>query len=133
MSLLGRIRSAHEGVETVVHYDEHTDTLGLQRTQDVEPILERNKALYNLDDGYSPSREWRRVASIPLVIVEQWYKAGINIFDDNHHERIAAALDSPEFRYLRTAPGRVSGTTPHREFYMLSGKHSARKLELPSG
>lgn len=133
MGLLGHLKSAYDGLATEVHYDEHDDSLTVNRVQDVEPILSRNKALYNLDDGYTPSREWRRVASIPMVIVEMWLKAGINIFDDNHRERIAAALDSPAFQHLRTAPGRISGTTPHREYYQLSGGHSARKLEVPGG
>jgi hypothetical protein len=36
-----------------------------RKTQDVEPIIKRNKYLQNDGDGYSPSRELRRAASIP--------------------------------------------------------------------
>lgn len=77
------------------------------RHQDCEPILDNNKRLYTLNDGYSPSRDLRRVASIPLTVVEQWMKEGVNIFDKNCAEAIRKKLNSPEWLYLRTAPGRV--------------------------
>lgn len=88
-------------------YDEGEKRGIITRSQDVEPYLEANKALYTYNDGYSPSRELRRVASIPLVIVEQWMKEGINIFDKNHREAIRRKLNDPENLFLRTAPGRL--------------------------
>jgi len=76
-----------------------------RKTQDVEPFLDRNKELYNAGDGYSPSRDLRRAASIPLVVVEQWLSEGIDIFNPDHAEAIKRKLNDPENRYLRTAPG----------------------------
>jgi len=35
-------------------------------------VIEANKVLQNMNDGYSPSRELRRVASIPKVMLEVW-------------------------------------------------------------
>jgi hypothetical protein len=37
-------------------------------TQDVAPALELNKAMAGHNDGYTPSRDLRRVASIPYAI-----------------------------------------------------------------
>lgn len=88
-------------------YDECDATGYVVRSQDVEPYLEANKTLYTADDGYSPSRELRRVASIPLIIIEQWMKEGVNIFDNNCQAEIKRRLNDPANLFLRTAPGRV--------------------------
>ena len=84
-----------------------TETLLVERVQDVEPILEHNKKLYSLNDGYSPSRELRRVASIPLVVVEQWMKEGIDVYNRDHWPAVKRKLNDHENLFLRTAPGRV--------------------------
>jgi hypothetical protein len=107
-------------------YDETTDSLIIRAVQDVEPILENNKRLYNESDGYSPSREWRRAASIPDVIVLDWWKHGINILSDEHWPLIASLLDRPEYRDLRTAPGRLS-RRPWREHFTMRGRWRTRR------
>lgn len=88
--------------------DPMTGDLTVHRGADVEPNLELNKALYSLNDGYSPSREMRRAASIPMPIVEKWRnELGVNVFDPNHKEAVRRLLNSNEYRFLRTAPGRL--------------------------
>ena len=79
----------------------------IHRIQDVQPIFEENARLFTLNDGYSPRRELRRVASIPKVIVEQWMQEGVNIFDKNCRAEIKRRLNDPANLKLRTAPGRV--------------------------
>lgn len=80
----------------------------VHREADVEPILELNKALATSGDGYSPSRELRRAASIPLAIVEKWKnELGIDVFNPDHREAVRRLLNSSEYLYLRTAPGRL--------------------------
>ncbi len=69
---MGRLLDRDGSVVTTHHYDELTDTTTIQRTQDAEPIIEHNKRLQTMNDGYSPSRELRRIASIPLVVFEKW-------------------------------------------------------------
>jgi hypothetical protein len=51
----------------------------------------------------------RKVASIPNVVVEAWMKEGVNIFDPSPEmqKKVAAKLNSNEYAYLRTFPGRV--------------------------
>jgi hypothetical protein len=88
--------------------DPMTGDLTVIRGADVEPILEHNKALHSFNDGYSPSREWRRAASIPLVIVEKWRNEhGIDVFNPDHMPAVKRLLNSSEYLYLRTAPGRL--------------------------
>lgn len=76
--------------------------------QDVEAILDRNRAMAGENDGFSPTRELRRVASIPLALILRWKsEEGWDAFDPAHADRLAAKLNDPEFQFLRTAPGRV--------------------------
>lgn len=79
--------------------------------QDVEPLLDRNKAMANHNDGYTPSREMRRVASIPFAL---WMKVkseqGIDLFDPDNKDALVRILNDPDYAYLRTAPGRIGLT-----------------------
>jgi hypothetical protein len=96
-------------ISTKYHEDPMTGDLTVIRSEDVEPALEINKSLYTSGDGYSPSRELRRAASIPLSIVEKWKnELGVDIFNPDHLPKVRELLDSNEYRFLRTAPGTLS-------------------------
>jgi hypothetical protein len=83
-------------------------SLIVHREADVEPLLEANKALATSGDGYSPSRELRRAASIPMIIIEKWRnELGVDVFNPDHKEAVRRLLNSSEYLYLRTAPGRL--------------------------
>jgi hypothetical protein len=83
-------------------------SLIVHREADVEPLLELNKALAASGDGYTPSRELRRAASIPLAIVEKWKnELGVDVFNPDHMPKVRQLLNSSEYLYLRTAPGRL--------------------------
>lgn len=73
-----------------------------------DPIIERNKAMATHNDGYSPSRELRRVASIPFILINKWLnEEGWNALDPANHDRLARKLNDPDYAFLRTAEGRV--------------------------
>ena len=97
-------------VTSTFHYDEMEDTSHVRSVQDVEPILENNKALQTFNDGYSPSRDLKRIASIPLVIAQRWMKEdGINWMTLPKHEKakyLRRKLNDPEYSFLRTSGGR---------------------------
>ena len=81
--------------------------------QNVNPLLKRNKELYNQNDGYSASREMKRVASIPRIMLEIWtkeYNGTNNWFGlptDVRKKILREKLNSSDYRYFRTAPGRL--------------------------
>lgn len=110
MGLLWDVANLVGGIQTGVSYDPIDDELTVVNQQDVGPILDLNKKLYNDGtNGYGPTREWRRIASIPNVVLEKWLKEeGIRFWDSEDMPKLAAKLDDPEWKYLRTAPGRVS-------------------------
>lgn len=86
----------------------------VERVQDVEPYLKANAAQRNSVGDYKnkwsrKDRPLRMIADIPNVIVERWMKEGLNIFsnDPDMTNKIRKKLDEPEYRYLKTHPGRV--------------------------
>ncbi len=97
---------AEYGLTEFFHYDPSTNQFSIETVQDVEPILEENKRALNNGDGYTPSRDMRKIASIPLNVLSLWKeKHGIDIFDKNHEAGVKRLLNDPDWRYLRTAPG----------------------------
>ena len=89
--------------------DNADGSVTIRRTQDAEAILEQNKAMANHNDGYTPSRDMRRVASIPMVLILKWLEEeGWDAFDPACAHKLAQKLNSNEYMHLRTAPGRVA-------------------------
>lgn len=86
-----------------------TDDIMVERLeQDAEPFLEHNKKLQTHNDGYSPSREVRHVASVPMGVVLMWQqKHGIDVFNPNHADAVKRLLNDPEYRWLRTSEGKL--------------------------
>lgn len=85
----------------------HADgSFALQRSQDVEPALEANRRLRAEGDGYSPSRELRRIASIPTVVQFEWIRRyGVDPLARGNEALLRRLLNDPDWRHLRTAPG----------------------------
>lgn len=94
------------GVEHSMIEDE--DGTHFAASAPTDPIIEHNKASATHNDGYSPSRELRRVAHIPYIIGLKWLnEEGWWFLDPDCSDRLAAKLNDPDWRHLRTAEGRV--------------------------
>lgn len=78
------------------------EEMAIHRVQDVEPILDQNKRLQNDGTGWSPSRELKRKASIPLVVWELWLKEGMPEGGKEQRDFINRKLRDPDYRWLRT-------------------------------
>ncbi|MFL6835369.1 MAG: hypothetical protein ACJ8F0_22545 [Xanthobacteraceae bacterium] len=85
---------------------DHTGTVIASTTQDVEPILERNKRL-----RAEPQRsDWgRHVGSIPNVILVKWLdeehargNTQLRLFTREFDALVARKLADPEWAYLKT-------------------------------
>jgi hypothetical protein len=76
--------------------------------QDTEAHIDRNKAMATHNDGYTPTREMRRVASIPAIVMLKWLnEEGWWALDPGAANKLAQKLNDPTWAYLRTAPGTV--------------------------
>lgn len=80
-------------------------------SQDVAPLLDRNRAMANENDGYSASREMRRVASIPAILRQKWLiEEGWDCMDTHDPDvarKLMLKLNDPDYAYLRTAGGNL--------------------------
>jgi hypothetical protein len=94
------------GVTEIFHYDEMTGDVHIESRQDVEPILDQNKALQN-DDEYSKNgikNEMWHFASIPIIVQLKWineYGLENDPMRKGNEKLLFRLLNSPEWRYLK--------------------------------
>tara|TARA_R100000808_G_C2093681_1_gene113124 strand:+ start:167 stop:505 length:339 start_codon:yes stop_codon:yes gene_type:complete len=112
---MGKVRSVEHNAGITTRYIQESDgKLTINNQQNVNPLLKRNKELYNQDDGYlSKEREMKRVASIPPLVLQVWaheYNGSRNWFalpKEIQRKIMRTKLNSSEFRYFRTASGNL--------------------------
>jgi len=97
------------GMRKTYHWD-HDDggKFVVNTEQDVEPYLERNKALQNSGwDGYDKARDFRHIGTVPDVIAMRWLtEHGVNLYDPAHQDGVKRLLNDPDYRFLRSSPGK---------------------------
>lgn len=113
MSKADHIVTSTHGVEYYAKWDAKTGDMRLvAKVPDSTPLLDQNKAMYNHNDGYSASRELRRVATIPIEVALKWlYEEGWWYQDPEAQNKLIQKLNDPDYLYLRTAPGRISASS----------------------
>ena len=93
--------------------DELEKKIAIKEELNIDSHLKHNKELYNYNDGYSPSRELKRVASIPILALQIWAKEynGQNnwwaIPKDEQTKILKKKLNSGEYQYFKTAKGNL--------------------------
>ena len=101
---------AFTGITTYHSYDHGTKQTTIERVQNIAPILDRNKALYNDGDYKQKTMKdsfWH-AAHIPMIVIEKWRnEEGIDVFNPEHINKVRAKLNSSEYQYLRTSTGRI--------------------------
>jgi hypothetical protein len=102
-----------DGVIRSDYIKESDGKLTIKQTQDVESVLKKNKQLITLNDGYSKSRDLKRIASIPNICLTIWakeYNGTNNWFRIPNAERkkiLRKKLNSNEYRYFRNSEGKM--------------------------
>jgi len=100
---------------TETFFDNDKDGIIQKRSLDIGSILETNKKLYNQNDGYSPDKGLKRIASIPTIILEVWCKEyhkdqnkgnWFELPQEIQKKILKEKLNSSEFKYFRTAEGK---------------------------
>lgn len=96
------------GVFTDIDYSATDRSIVVQRSQDVEPIIEHLATLRQEGDGKSPTGELYHVGDIPMAVVETYLNENGVTFhefvkDDTHVKRI---LTNPDFAKFRVWQGR---------------------------
>jgi hypothetical protein len=99
-----RLLGSRAGITTWYH-PQHDGTFVIETRQDVEPILETNKATQIHHGKNTRGKDIFPAAKIPIVVQYEWLKRyGIrSVFDEEYWPLIRRLLNSNEWRYLRTS------------------------------
>ena len=91
------------GIVRMWSYDSDTDEVTIQTIQDVDEIIEANRAEFNEHTSLDRWGELKRVASIPMSLYAQLKRSGL-AYDEKAMRRW---LNDPDNRHFRTRPGVV--------------------------
>tara|TARA_Y100000310_G_scaffold345726_1_gene468880 strand:- start:2884 stop:3207 length:324 start_codon:yes stop_codon:yes gene_type:complete len=96
-------------MQEIYHRDPHSSGFHIQVVQDVAGYLRRNQQEYNeTEKGSNWGGEMHKVASIPLVVIEQWWKElGSNPMSKENRGWLTAKLNNRDFYKLRTRAGTI--------------------------
>lgn len=105
------------GILQRMSWDEGSELLVIKSMDDVAPIIEDNKARFNEGEkSWTDDRDMVHAARIPIEILEKWrVEDGIDYRTKEGWQRVIQRLDEPDWRYLRTWPGRI-GKRPTRSY-----------------
>ena len=96
-----------DGILETLHFQDGDGTATLRRLQDVEPILDENKRAQAAGEGMSPTREFRHIARIPVVVYDHWCRQyGVDVLKPEHAGLLRRLLHDPDNRFLRVDGGR---------------------------
>jgi hypothetical protein len=91
------------GITEIFHGSEDGESFTIETVQDVEPLLDLNKADLNNVTNSDRFGDGKIVARIPMVIYDQWLREGIA-----HDETaLKAKLNDPDNRFMRIWPGHL--------------------------
>ena len=110
---MARVRAAEWNADaTKTRYIQEPDgKLTIHNQQNLNPLMDRNKKLYTQNDGYTPSRDMRRIASVPPIMLQIWtkeYNGTRNWWalpKEIQKKIMRTKLNSNEFRYFKTSEG----------------------------
>lgn len=89
-----------------IDYEDMRDgTFVLHYSQDVEPVLEINKAKQKAGrDYFASDPDMWKVASVPVTVQYEWLRRyGVDPLAQGNEKLLARLLNDPEWRYLKTA------------------------------
>lgn len=121
------------GVLETYDYDGDTGTMHFKRVQDCTTVIDDNKEWQASEQNWRKKDDkWIRFASIPMIVVEQWMKEGINVLlaetdrkgvPNEHMRRVLLKLRDPDWKFLKTV-----------DMDMGDGRHWGNfALGMPSG
>jgi len=89
----------------IFNYDESSDVLTLTHEQQVNGILDQNKALANDTDRTKRQIKDDMVhyATVPNSLILKWQiEKGVDVFNTHHRKKVFELLNDPEYRFLKT-------------------------------
>ena len=103
-----------DGLQKTTYINDEMDKkIAVKEEVNIDAHLKHNNRLLNLNDGYSKSREMKRIASIPTIALSVWaneYNGTSNWFGlpkQIQTKILKTKLNSNEFKYFRTSEGKL--------------------------
>lgn len=93
--------------------DNEDGTYTVAESQDLTPLLERNKAIRNSSDGYTPSRDMQFVGTISETVHAEFLARGINLYKPEFEAELIRYLNDPDYRGFRTGSGHIGKKHRH--------------------
>lgn len=108
--MVWRLLDSVDGISTYFKSDGGKNYI--RRVSDVQANLDKNaQEKSNSSSGWKG--DWHKVASIPLIVIEQWQKElGEDPLAKRNRKWLIAKLNNSDFGKLRTKEGRLG----HNEF-----------------
>lgn len=93
-------------IDTKLHVDESAGSFTINRVQDVQDIIDRNKYLQTVEQ----KSDWgRHVATIPNIFLEKWLReewdrgnVDLKLFSVEMDELCERKLKDPDWKFLRS-------------------------------
>jgi hypothetical protein len=92
-------------ITTHFEHDPYTGKSRILTEQDVEPLLDQNKARQTMGNGPAMDSEgamWHAAHIPDAVILKWWLEDGIDVYNKGHIAAVKRKLDDSEWRHLRT-------------------------------
>ena len=104
---MAKVLSQDGDMGSTHHYSHADDQTVIKTVQDVGPYLRKNaQERAHSSEGYKG--DFHKVASIPLVVIEQWTKElGDDPLAKHNRKWFVAKLNNSDFLKLRTKEGRI--------------------------
>lgn len=96
-----------DGTQEFAHFDSDGNLIAIETTNDVTAVLESNLELRNDGSGgYGKTREWKRIADIPMSLIRVWERE-MNVPHDfllskEGFAPLLKKVKDPDYKYLRT-------------------------------
>ncbi len=102
------------GIRSDFKWNENDQQYTIERSADVEPILDHAKAMA-AEGMHSEDikKGWWHYATIPPIVQLQMRAKGINISDPDHQKRMIREINT-NYPYLKTTSGVMDGKTKIR-------------------
>jgi hypothetical protein len=82
------------------------DDYAIQTLADIETNLKRNKVLQTHTDGYNAARDMKHIASIPVVVVQEWNrKYNCDVLHKSNIKLFRRLVNDRDNSMFRTSPG----------------------------
>ena len=82
-------------VDETFEYDRDAGKVHHRRVEDVEPVMDDLRLEQAMNPGgWNASRTWKKVGSIPLIILDQWFAEGFNALAPGNEKEVMRRLQA---------------------------------------